>query len=210
MHKNLIVWIVVLLFSVGVVSAFTYCDDIVQPNVTCQLVTPVVVGCDVFNYSIVNESGDQVEAENLTGLYGSVYYLNFSQAQGRYVVELCDGSTKQIKAGEDESMVLAALILLPIIFGFLLLRYLGNLDDDHKILKNLLGMFAWFGFVISLHFGAVVLLKYYGFVEMLRTVTSTTYMIVIVFIFVFCYWMIYYIKKTIDAMMAKKAEKLRY
>ena len=208
-RPHIVLIVLAILFSFGV-SGFSYCDDLVQPNVTCQLVTPSLSCTGYVNYSIVNESGVQVGNGNLTLLYDNIYILNFTEGVGRYVVSVCDGSSKQLKVGDDNMSFLAALVILPMLFGFLILYWMSLLDEDHKILKNVFGILGWFSFVLSMHFGVVVLAKFYGFVEMIQLLASTTYWIVLIAVVIVLYWMFYYLHKHLEKLKELKNKKMSY
>jgi len=75
-----------------------------------------------------------VDSGNLSPfILNSTYYFNFTESQGKYVVKLCDGSTKIIiNLGEDN--MLWIIIVLPILIGIALMYWGSQLEEDN-ILK---------------------------------------------------------------------------
>jgi len=133
--KWLIIVILMVLFM-GLVQA-SECEDVITPNQTCMMTTPYI-SCSIYNYSIINSSGSIVESDSLTLLNGGVYYFNFSQPKGGYVVKLCDQSTREAYVrGDDVSLSVAIIVGL---VGLIVTVFLFNnsLGDEHEPLKFLL------------------------------------------------------------------------
>lgn len=100
-------------------TAFALCRDNEPPNVQCRMATPEIV-CATYNYSIINESGNAFENGTLTPLQGNIYYFNFTQPIGDYVIRICDGSTREITVGVDTEMSSIAITLFILIISIAL------------------------------------------------------------------------------------------
>lgn len=187
------------------------CDREVEITTNCTMLTPTLA-CAIYNYSIFSLNGSMMENGSLTNLNSTIYYFNFTLGQGEYIVELCDGSTREVsvKSEDDNKMIVAIIILLPLLMGFLLL-YAGNqLSNEHSAIKILMFLFAPISFWVSLHFGMVSLVKYYDFPELQNLIGSTVYWTGGIFILLFVYWVIYLFVKMTNYSAQKKKEKLEY
>lgn len=103
-----------VLVFVGVAQATNLCEDTIIISSNCTLVTPSIT-CSIYNYTIYNSSAQIVEQQNLTLWNGSLYYLNFVLGQGDYLVELCDGTTRELVVGGDVEMAGLAITLFILI-----------------------------------------------------------------------------------------------
>ena len=68
------------------------CEDNIQPNVVCQIVTPSV-SCVNPSYEVFANNGAKIESGLLAPYVNDVYYFNFSRDVGEYLVYLCDKTT---------------------------------------------------------------------------------------------------------------------
>lgn len=201
---------------ITVVQALPICDDLQQINQNCTMITPYLDQCSIFNYTIYNttnaSSSKIVEESTLLTLNNSIYYLNFTQPEGSYIVKLCDGTTREIKVTEEDSgkMIIAALILVPLLFGFLLLFSAWSMGENHAILKTFLFMLSLITFWVSLHFGMVSLIKFYNFPEMQELLAFTTQWSSYVFFAIISYFALYLIYLLFKNMYQEKREKMEY
>lgn len=69
--------------------------DVIEPNVSCKMDTPIII-CDNYNYEVYDSEALLVDSGNLSVYVGSTYYFNFSQDLGSYKVILCDGHAKSV------------------------------------------------------------------------------------------------------------------
>jgi len=119
-------FLVVLLFLLPSVNALDVCDEPVQPNYSCKILTPEIY-CSLYTYKVLNSNGTIIDSGNLTLFNGYVYSFNFSQGQGEYLLYLCDGTTREIIVKEDENNMIALSIIMIFIGGFFLfLGYKNN------------------------------------------------------------------------------------
>lgn len=81
------------------------CEDIIESTSDgCLMVTPTVTNCANFNYNIYNNESTLIESGNLTifNTGTDIYSFNFTQSTGSYIVELCDGTTREIQVKDTE------------------------------------------------------------------------------------------------------------
>lgn len=131
---------------IQIVTAVEMCEDIVKPDEECRLVTPVLSCYD--NYTILNkDSGAVIENKNMTVLNftSSVYYINFTQSKGDYLVTLCDNSSRELYVqGDDDMASMAITFFMLAITGFLIaLPYIVGRFSKNDILDMILKRSCW-------------------------------------------------------------------
>lgn len=181
------------------------CQNVEVPLNNCTVVTPVI-NCTAYNYSIFNESG-LVETNNLSVYDGSgTYYFNWSNHdEGSYIVKLCDDRTNSILVKyEEDKMIPAALILLPLLFAFALLYWTSQLSNEHEELKLFLQMLMFPLFWLSLHFGASSIIKFYDWVEVEDIIGTIVWIVGIIFLFIVFYFIVQIIRRVYDAAAQKR------
>ncbi len=110
---NKIILLGLLLLCMPIVFAqFPICQSTVEIDTNCTMPTPVLQNCTTFNYTIFDLSGTVVDTDNLTVLAGDIFKFNFTQPAGSYIVELCEGSTREVLVAEDEVKLTFLLIIL--------------------------------------------------------------------------------------------------
>ena len=123
-------WLIILILMLPMVMA-TQCEDVLDPGQECQMWTPYLANCTVFNYSVSDLTG-VINTNNLTYVEPGLYYLNFSQDPGGYIVRLCDNSTREIvvrntleRDNQMISIVLGPIILIVmyLVLAFLNIRF---------------------------------------------------------------------------------------
>ena len=112
------------------------CEDVVRANNECQLITPYLGVCSTYNYTIIN-STNTIETGNLTLINESIYYLNFNQSRGDYIVVLCDDTTREIYVQEGDDQVWLAIIAGLFILIWILVKYSMELRDENTWLSGL-------------------------------------------------------------------------
>ena len=120
--------IIILMFLIPIAygKAGDMCEEIIKPNETCKMITPVI-NCTNYTYEIINKSGTIVTDGNLTLHEDDIYYFNFSEDNGEYTVKLCDGTTTQVFVERREDNMLAITIgLIIVIVGFAILGLLAK------------------------------------------------------------------------------------
>ena len=124
-----------LMLMCPLVFAMPLCEDTPTISNNCTMVTPVIT-CSNYNYTILNTTGHHIESGNLSHLNSSVYYFNFSQPSGQYIVVLCDGGLREVIVEEDENTMIAVAITFGIIgtlffyLGYKMLNDRAKDDED--------------------------------------------------------------------------------
>lgn len=206
---KLILLPIIFLLTIGWSTALL-CTDYQQVNQTCMMVTPSL-NCSNYTYSIYfNQSS--IENGSLTNYYSDVYYFNFTESIGQYIIEICDGSTRQITVGAngDNNMALGALILIPLIFAIILLYWVNNLSEEHNILKLLIGLMPIPLLWISLQFATQVVINLYGLTELVNNMSFVLRISGYIFFTLVIYFILYILIKSIDNLVKKRQEKMVY
>ena len=185
--------------------------DTVQINTNCTMVTPSIE-CASYTYEIFNITGESVKTGSLTLLNSTIYYFNFTLGEGHYIVELCDGTTREVRVETEDSgnMILFGIIILPMILAIVFMVASLGLGEDHAILKIALFLLSPIMFFVSLHASLIGLVKMYNFPEMQEFIGSTTYWFGWFVIVVISYFVIYFIYKAFQIAAQKRSERLRY
>jgi len=214
MKWNKLLLLMILFLPVS--YALDLCEDTIQIHTNCTMVTPFIVGCDAYNYTIYNATADGnmggiVDYGALTSLNASTYYFNFTEASGKYVVQLCDGTTRlvQVKNSGDSS-VLGIIILIPLILAGLFLFVASSLHPEHVLLKITLFLMALALSFMSWQYGAIVLINYYGDTDLTTALVFSTTVYAYFFYFILTYLVGYILIKFASFMMQKKKEKYNY
>lgn len=141
MRKWLLIVLFMMLLSVQITLG-EMCDDTPNPNDLCNLTTPIIV-CDVYNYTVHTTGNVLVDSGNLTFLREGVYVANFSQSTGGYLVELCDGTTRELYVGRRFNMTWAAIALL-LVFMTGFLGYASSMIEDPRLKPTKMVLFVMF------------------------------------------------------------------
>lgn len=154
--KKILILILMILMATSVLG-IEICGDTESPVTDCRLMTPSLVGCGIYNYTITEENGTLTQKGNLTNLYGDIYYVDIVLNKGSYLVELCDGTTREIIVREGGGMLIALVIGLSII-PFVLLAFTFVLDKSkvHNIIRLFTYSFAIYSINFPIHFGLVL------------------------------------------------------
>jgi len=199
-----------MVFLFPIVHALDICTDRVDINTNCTMVTPTL-SCTSYTYTIYGLNGSVADSGSLLSLAGNMYQFNFTLGKGDYLVELCDGSTREVRVKEDEdNMLLAAITIIPMIFGVFALIGAASLGDDHRVMKIFLFLLSILTFFTSLHFGLVNLVKFYDFPELEATIGTTVYWTGWIFAVIIMYFIIYAFYKVVEFARNKKKARLEY
>ena len=113
--------ILIMLVLMPLVNAeLPFCGNMQKIDEGCRLITPSLE-CST-NATIINSTGSTKEVE-LNYLNSSIYYINFNETEGDYVIQLCNNATAYIKSiiqteMEESNNMLAILFINLIIVGF--------------------------------------------------------------------------------------------
>lgn len=134
------------------------CEDMLDIGENCTMITPDI-SCSLNNYSIINESGSIITQNNLTLLNGSIYYFIFNETSGGYLIELCDGSTREMVVQEENEMIYLTLALIFMFFTGLLVISLFNVEKPWLkvslsialsiLITTLVRFSSWFVTIVS-------------------------------------------------------------
>lgn len=150
-------------------------------------------------------------ASNRSGLYPIEVYCNNSAGYYGFLSSFyeitIDGYAKDDAAGIP---LIVVLVLVPLIFGFFLLYSAFNLSDEHDILKIGLYLVSFFTFVSSFNFGMVGVVKFFDMPELQGVITTTNFVMIILFIIILFYFIIFGIKTMLANLVDKKKKRLEY
>jgi hypothetical protein len=194
--KFILLFIYIILISSYVTSASVICQ-VSEDNITWKnAVSTRHGGC-------VDETYGMVYIQNLDGFEN--YYIRCNNGTTwTYTQVVTDDG------GAEKKMILAVLILLPLLMGFLLLFAGVNLSEDHSVLKIFLFLLSMVLFWVSMHFGAITVVEYYNFPAMQNLIGSTTYYTGMTFFVIVSYFAIYSFIKLVNTAAQKRREKLVY
>ena len=104
-------------------ALYNICEERIAPGKKCTMLTPFL-SCTTYDYVIYDKVSNTTNG-TLTEMEDGIYYFNFSEAKGDYIIKLCDNSTREIiVGGEDEMASLAIVIfILTIILGLFVIPF---------------------------------------------------------------------------------------
>ena len=130
--KKCLIAIILILCMIPLVSAIENCEETVEPSTVCLVLTPTIP-CNT-TAKIFNNT-DLVRTSNMTLLNDSIYYFNFSEVAGSYIIQLCDNSTREIIVEREDDM---SFVIGLVAIAFLFFYFAFHLDKDHFLLKIIL------------------------------------------------------------------------
>lgn len=141
--KRIIVLLMLLLLPIA--SAIDVCEDKPKISTPCMMLTPEISECSIYDYKIyeinttTESKGDLINNGTLSTFNGEIYYFNFTEAEGEYLVRLCDGAVREVIVENDNDefwlYVVSGLVLL----GLLGLGYYIE-DNIFVIMSGMLSM----------------------------------------------------------------------
>jgi len=209
MKKNLIL---LFLLMIPIVYGLEMCQSTVGISSNCTMLTPTLT-CSAYNYTITNLTGSQVMNGSLAVLTGSIYQFNFTEGEGDYIVQLCDGTTREVSVEVEESsmMILAVIILLPMLLSLIMLVGAATMGENHAALRIGLFLLSIIPFFSAMHFGVLSLVEFLpAFTELQEAIGSTVYWVGIIFFVIVSYFIIYMIYALFNNLAEKKKERLEY
>lgn len=194
-------------------------------NSTGYLLTNATTTCLLHVY---NDTGNHLLAANMSfdtnqidfvyalpagitgkaGIYSYVINCQNTKEAGYLstTFEIAQSNAQDQTAG----MPLAALILVPMLFGIMLLIGSFMFGEDHAVLKIALFLIAYLTVFLSLWFGVQTVVRYYGFADLQEAIGTTTWIIGIIFFVILSYFMIYAFIQGVEAAAQKKRKELEY
>jgi hypothetical protein len=206
----IIISILFLTIFVQIVNAQNICEDKINIGQNCTMLAPTIT-CINYNYSIYNKTLDLLQFGSLTTINNERYYFNFSMPQGDYLVQLCDGTTREIRVTfGDDNMIISIIMILPFLFAILLI-WLGNLMDvEHIGLKFLFYALSFPNMFVSLWFSIISLNTFYDAGELGQALGNYTFWLSLIFVFIILYFLVYVIWMMRKAHLIWKQQKKNY
>ena len=120
--KKVLIWAILLfLFAQAVMAVLPMCGDTVEIITNCTMLTPTMQS-NCTTYNIITPNGSVARSESpLYLVNGQIYGFTFDLPEGDYLVRLCDGTTREVHAFEEDKNMIG----LSIIFGLMLFFGLG-------------------------------------------------------------------------------------
>ena len=182
-----------ILFNFHVFSTIGY--NVVAPNINCSV--------------LIYNTTDQLVLSELATMTGIDYSVtltdNITTKEGEYpyiiicsnstdagfisdYFEIANGSPAETNIGGSP---LTVIILIPLLFGILLIGASFIFGEDHAILKIFLFLLAYVMIFASFLFGINVLAQYYHFVTLINTITTIIYVLGSMFFVILVYILIH-------------------
>lgn len=141
--KKTILFIFFLLIPVA--NAIDVCKDTPKISTPCMMLTPEIARCDKYTYEVfyanvtTEAGGHSITDGNLSVYNGNIYYFNFTEAGGDYLIRLCDGGTREIIVDNDDNEFYLYIFSVLAFLGFLGLGYYLK-DGTFVILSGMLSI----------------------------------------------------------------------
>jgi hypothetical protein len=155
-----------------------------------------------FNYNLPTNITSKV------GLYPFVVQCTSNKEAGFVAsqFEIAFSVPRDTTAGQP----LGIMIILPLIFGLLLIAGAFLFGESHAILKIFLFLFAYCMIFISFWFGMQVINNYYRFTEMSDAISTAVWVIGSIFFVILSYFLIYAFIEAVHAAAQRKQKELEY
>jgi hypothetical protein len=206
-------WFVILLL-VATTAYGEMCQDTIEINTNCTMLTPSLRCTAPVNYSIYNSTtGNQVEANNLTILNADIYYFNFTLPEGGYIIRLCDATTREVRVKSQDvgNMSLGVIIILPMLLGLAFLISGFLLDPmKHQALRLFLFLLTPPMFWTSVHYGVIALIRYYNIPDLVSAIAQTTLILSWVYVAIVSYFFIFFIYDAFTGWRERKKTEKEY
>jgi len=182
--KITLITITILICLATAANAET-CKDQIITGQNCTILTPNI-DCSHYNITIWNETGGLVRHVNLTSFASNMYTANFNESTGSYVLELCEGTIREIIVKPEDKM--AELIGIAILlFGItLLFGYWATLKDAYMPLKLVFALLTLFMVMVDFYFAMQISAESLGWsTSITHSLTGMYNVGMIIFIFFF-------------------------
>jgi len=186
------------------------------------------VDCSIHVYN--RTTGEHIFAGGLTKGYSLDHYwfINSSVVRdyGRFgYLVWCDqldapfesgflaGSFYVTPSGEDDNRdypLAVVLVLLPLLFGWLLVKWCISLGEDHSEVKIFLSLLGLMSVFVSLWFAMLGVVKYSDWLAMQDAIGFYVWVLALVFVVLWSYFIIYFLVMLFNAARKQKVERLRY
>lgn len=130
-------------------------------------------------------------------------------SNGTFGGYLCDNMGSE--EYEDNKMLLAAIMLSPLILGFLLLWISHSMSEEHQLFKVFLNLFGFIGFFLSMYLASIMVDMFLSDYEALISgITLAVWVVGSFFFVVMTYYCIWLVRMAIEMMAMRKREKEEY
>ena len=168
-----------------------------------------------FVYDVVDTYDWEVDINNTifskTGFYPYIVFCNSSVAGGGFASdELLISVDGEGELSSVSSMFLFAIILLPLLFGFLLIKWVGTLGDEHNVFKLFLSLLSVGTLFASLWFAVLCVLKFFLWVSLSDALSTLLLVYGIVYAVMIFYFLIYLLKQIFVGVSKNKDDKMEY
>jgi hypothetical protein len=146
-----------------------------------------------------------------TGFYPYIVWCWSGNERGGFASdELLISVDGEGELSTTSSVFVFAIILLPLLFGFLLMRWVGTLGDEHNIFKLFLSLLSVGSLLVSLWFAILSVMKFYLWVEMSEALATFTFVFGWVYAVMVFYFVLYIIKNIFSNVGKNKDERMEY
>lgn len=186
---------------------------IIYTNTSCNLHLYDVNGADLLETPLTLVGLDffyNISASyfDVVGVYPYLVYCNNSQA-GFYssAFEVTSTGLANNKSGTG---LLSIVILIPLFFALFMLIGAASLGEDHSVLRLFLFLLSVPMVWVSLNWGVIGVVNYYGLLGLQDNIGSFTYWTSWLFFVLISYVIIYSLWKLFDYLKGEREEKLLY
>lgn len=191
--------------------------NVVGANTTCKIHIYNSTGHHLIDAFAIQDGDDPMDYEvtlgtNITDYaqdYPYIIYCTWLREAG-FVSDFFEIAHSNPENTSVSGFPLATLILIPLLFGILLLIGSFIFGEEHAVLKIILFLMAYLTVFLSLWFGLQTVVRYYGFTDLQEAIGTTTWIIGIVFFVILSYFLIYAFIKGVETAAQKKEKRLEY
>lgn len=167
--------------------------------------TMINKGSGIYNYTFTTPAYIIGSSNTYYNYFDSVD-PTASGAEDFYIQENCS----IISTTVEVSSLFSAIILLPLVFGIILIAGAFMFGETHAVLKIFLFLFAYCMIFIGLWFASVTVVEYLGFPELINDFGTVTWIFGTILFVILAYFLIYtFIIATKQAAQDKQA-RLEY
>jgi len=168
--------------------------------------------CSTTQIKIYNSTPTLLGIKNFTD-YGASGRCNITwnySTIDSYFWNVSNGDSGSLIVEEEDSMIIAIIIIIPLIIGILFMVGSAVLGEQHTILKIFLFLLSLITFFSSFHFGMLAVIEYFDFPALQNAIGTTTYWVGMSFAMIIVYFIIYFIIVAFHTAAQKKAARFEY
>ena len=199
------IYLMMVFLLVEIISA-GICEDKREIYQNCTMLTPSL-SCITYNYTVYYQNTTQRDG-TLKLLSQDIYQFNFTEPKGDYIVRLCDGSTREIRVKGEDSMILGAIIILPLMLTVIFLVGAAFVPKEYGPIKALLFILSIIPFFTAMQFGMNALVEVYGMPNLQEAMGDTVYWVSIVLFVLILFFLLYLIYLTVTSYKQNRKERI--